>query len=86
MTIIDKEGNIIEGQALTEEEVCILTELTDSGRGIYAASMDYIARQPIARIAQYLIATFEMKRRVPVPQVADVPEPVDWEVEALPSA
>ena len=81
MTIIDKEGNIIEGHALTEEEVSILTELTDGGRGIYAASRDYIARQSISRIAQYLITTFEMKRRVPVPQALEVPEPVALEVE-----
>ena len=88
MFIIDEKGELIEGQPLTEEEVNIYKELNEPGAGIYAASRDYIARSSIARIAQYLIGKFEMKRRapqqveVPEPDVLDAPEPVVLEAEA----
>lgn len=85
MFIIDEKGKVIEGQQLTDEEVSILKEL-NAPDGIYSASSEYIRHESVAKISAWLIGKFEMKRRVPVPQVADVPEPVDWEVEAPPSA
>jgi hypothetical protein len=92
MFIIDDRGKLIEGQPLTEEEASIYKELNEPGAGIYAASCDYIKHDNIAKIAQYLIGKFEMKRRapqqveVPEPDVLDAPEPVALEVEAPPSA
>jgi len=92
MFIIDDRGKLIEGQPLTEEEASIYKELIEPGAGIYAASCDYIKYDNIAKIAQYLIGKFEMKRRapqqveVPEPDVLDAPEPVALEVEAPPSA
>ena len=92
MFIIDERGKLIEGQPLTEEEASIYKELIEPGAGIYEASCDYIKHAAIAKIAQYLIGKFEMKRRapqqveVPEPVVLDAPEPVALEVEAPPSA
>ena len=92
MFIIDDRGKLIEGQPLTEEEASIYKELIEPGAGIYEASRDYIKHDSIARIAQYLIGKFEIKRRapqpveVPEPVVLDVPESVALEAEAEPCA
>jgi hypothetical protein len=78
MKIINKDGEIIEGQPLTEDEVEILTELTTGG-ALCLASGSYIMSRDAGKIAHYLIATFEMKRRIqPVAEDdADVqPEPI----------
>ena len=64
MHIIDKDGNIVEGQALTPEEVLVMKELTEDHGLIYGASSSYIPSRDIAKIAKVLIANFHITRRV----------------------
>jgi len=73
MKIITPKGTIVEGHMLTAEDVAVFAELTEPGLGIYAASPCYIPSHDIAKIAAYLITTFEMRRRVPLPE----PEPAE---------
>ena len=82
MFIIDEKGKLIEGQPLTEEEASIYKELNNRTDGIYAASREYINSEAIARIAQYLLGKFEMRRREPQP--VDEPDPIA--IGAVPSA
>jgi len=70
MFIIDEKGKLIEGQPLTEEEASIYKELNNRTDGIYAASQVYINSEAIARIAQYLLGKFELRRRIQ-PAAAD---------------
>jgi hypothetical protein len=64
MHIIDSGGKIIEGQALTLEEVAILTELCAAGDGIKKAATDYLRDSTAREIAKYLIENFHLSRRV----------------------
>ena len=70
MHIIDKEGNIIEGQVLSPEELEILTELSTGG--INAVTSGYTPEREERKIAQMLISKYFIARR---PQSAlDDPE------------
>lgn len=63
MYIINKDGELIEGQELTDDEVSILKEITTPHAGIHDASGEYIRSQGIAKIAHYLIENFHLSRR-----------------------
>ncbi len=66
MTIIDKNGNIVEGVPVTPEDLLIIEELTADDGGLYEASQDYMSRSVRNRLASYLVATYHMERRVPL--------------------
>ena len=61
MHIIDKEGNIIEGQVLSPEELEILTELSTGG--INAVTTGYIPERDESKIAYMLISKYLISRR-----------------------
>jgi hypothetical protein len=60
MHIIDKDGNIIEGQELSPEEVEMLSDISS---GIANASRDYLRLESRSKIIQYLITNFHITRR-----------------------
>ena len=69
MTIIDKNGNIVEGVPVTPKDLLTIADLT-ADSGLYEASKDYISLSVRQRLAAYLVATYHMERRVPfVPKV-----------------
>ncbi len=61
MHVINAEGDIVEGQPLTTEEVEILSEL--SSGGINNASGGYIASRDEKKIAYHLISKYRLTRR-----------------------
>lgn len=67
MQVIDKEGNIVEGQPLTQEEVEILTALSESE--LNAVAGVYISSRDAKKIASHLISNYRITRREPVAEV-----------------
>jgi hypothetical protein len=61
MHVIDKDGNIIEGQSLTPEEVEILSELSTGE--INLAASGYIPERDEKKIAAMLISKYKLTRR-----------------------
>ena len=77
MYILTLKGELVEGQAITNEEAEIAAEL-QATEGLYAHSGEYISDRTRRRLVAYLMESFRLTRRKPdlslAPTIA-APEP-----------
>lgn len=86
MHIIDKDGNIIEGQELTEEQISLIEELGGNHGVIYSASSSYIPERDCRKIAIHLATNYHISRRSKADaecQTAKVEHEADRELVAI---
>jgi len=76
MTIIDNEGNIHEGQALSKEELAVYNVLGDE---IWQVSQDYISTLNASKIAAFLFNKYNITLRIQAVEVikepTEIPQP-----------